>query len=301
LRNTNLVFISAIVAGLAVPIVAAFLVRYIVLVLIVIMTLSLTQVNFSTINLKREFRGALPSFLANYIFLSGIIIVGSRILVKEPQLLAGFLIMAAVPSAVAVIPFTGILRGNLSLSLISSTLLYLLSPIIASIIIYIGGSLVGIKVEGLMEVLVELIVLPLFLSRLLLKLEAYPIIENYRDIIINMFFFILIYSVVGVNRHVFLKAYLLYTVSTVCFLRTFIAGTIVYVISKILRVKREEAVCYTLFGSFKNLGLTATMALTLMGEEASVPAVICIPFEILSFTYFSWLLGRYSVSELQEG
>jgi BASS family bile acid:Na+ symporter len=290
LRNTNAVFISAIIAGLALPALSDFFVGYVLLALIIIMTFSTTQITLSFADLKGQLRQVFSAFLVNYVFLSGIIVLSSWILLEDPDLIAGFVIMAAVPPAIAVVPLTGLLRGNTSLSLISSTFLYLLSPILAPLIVYLAAGFTGIDVLALIKVLVELILLPLLFSRMLMRLKPYQRIKEDQIIIINACFFILIYAVVGVNRGVFFRDFsMVALVSGICILRTFASGTIIYLLAKGTRVENASAVSYTLFGSYKNLGLTATMALALLGERACIPAAICIPFEILLLSYFSWL------------
>lgn len=288
LKNTNLVFLTAIVAGLVFPVLSSYLVDFVLLSLIVIMTFSTTQITLELINLRKQAPQVLAAFLTNYIFLTGVIIISSSLLLTDPDLMAGFVIMAAVPPAIAVIPFTGMLKGDTSLSLISSTLLYLLSPILAPLIIYLFAGFTGIDITSLIKVLVELILLPLLFSRIIIRLGFYERIKGDQDIIINCFFFILIYAVVGVNQHVFFQDLgMVGIVSTICFLRTFASGTFVYLLTKAMKVEEKPAISYMLFGSYKNLGLTATIALALLGERACIPAAICIPFEIFLFTYYT--------------
>jgi len=43
----------------------------------------------------------------------------------------------------------------------------------------------------------------------------------------------------------------------------------------------RERIPYVLFSSFKNLGLTATVAIALFEPVVAIPAAICIVFEVL--------------------
>ncbi|MCD5409996.1 MAG: hypothetical protein LRZ87_04475 [Methanocellales archaeon] len=60
---------------------------------------------------------------------------------------------------------------------------------------------------------------------------------------------------------------------------------------RVLNIPYDEMVTYTLFSSYKNLGLTATTSLILFGTKAAVPAAICILLEVLMFIYYSVLMS----------
>ncbi len=74
-------------------------------------------------------------------------------------------------------------------------------------------------------------------------------------------------------------------------MRTFFSGTLVFKIGRMLNIPYDELVTYTLFSSYKNLGLTATTSLILFGTKAAVPAAICILLEVLMFIYYSVLMN----------
>ncbi|MFQ5974912.1 MAG: bile acid:sodium symporter family protein [Candidatus Hydrothermarchaeales archaeon] len=292
-EDINLVLTLAVVAGLFYPVFSEFFIAYIVLLLIVIMTLSTAQIKFGELeDIRREFKQVLTGFLISYGFVSGIVFALTIIFISDPNLKAGFIIMAAVPSAVAVIPLTGILKGNQRLSLISSSFIYVMSPLMATIIIFLG---LGSKVVDpviFIKVLLELILLPLVLSRLLIRLKSYPEIKKVQKTAINLCFFVLIYGVVGVNRDVYFgKPYIVLMVSGICFFRTFVSGTVIYLLARWRKVDRSSTITYALFGTFKNMGIAATMALVLINKEAMIPAAIAIPFEIMTFVYLSKLVG----------
>ena len=89
-------------------------------------------------------------------------------IIREEELWRGFVIVAAVPPAVAVIPFTGFLNGNVTFSLIGTLAAYLGALVITPLIAlgFLGTSLVDpVKLSTIM---IELILLPLILSRILI-------------------------------------------------------------------------------------------------------------------------------------
>ena len=46
-------------------------------------------------------------------------------------------------------------------------------------------------------------------------------------------------------------------------------------------VPKQSRISYVLFASYKNLGLTATLAIALFEPIVAVPATICIVFEVI--------------------
>jgi hypothetical protein len=59
--------------------------------------------------------------------------LANYLLIKDYDLSVGYVVMAAIPSAVVVLPFTYLLKGNMTVSLIGSASLYLLALAMASV------------------------------------------------------------------------------------------------------------------------------------------------------------------------
>ena len=286
-------FILAIILGLifgGIP----FYTEYIATgALMVVMTLTTMNIRLrEAFKIKKYLKNYLVILILNYVFLAGIIIFLSYLLIPEDDFKAGFIVMAAIPPAVAVIPFTSILKGDLELSVGSSAFLYVLSLILTPIIVimFIGKD---IDVLKLLEELALMIVLPLIISRGLLYYKANEKLGESKEIFINLGFFVLIFTVVGVNRSAFLNDIsIIIPISFICLVRTFVAGVVVYYLAGFVNVDKMTRINYMLFGSFKNLGLTIIIAFMLFGDEAAVPAAICMPFEILTLPYYRKLLSN---------
>jgi predicted Na+-dependent transporter len=66
-----------------------------------------------------------------------------------------------------------------------------------------------------------------------------------------------------------------------CILRTFGSGLGTEFILRKAKVPKSSRITYVLFASYKNLGLTATLAIALFVPEVAIPATICIVFEVV--------------------
>ena len=71
-------------------------------------------------------------------------------------------------------------------------------------------------------------------------------------------------------------------VAAIALARTFAIGLAIYAAALLAGRSGPEAISYTLLGSYKNLGLAASVSLTLFGQQASLPAA----FSVLAETAF---------------
>lgn len=295
LKNSNLVFLIAFLLGLTFGDYASLLKECILPALVLIMSLSTTQITlFEIIHVKKYISDILFVFLTNYFFLSGMILLLNYLLIKDRDLYAGFVVMAAIPSAVAVLPFTYLLKGEMMVSLIGSASLYLLALIVAPLISFQFLEVGRIEPLKLISVLVQMILIPFIVSRVLLKWKVFHQIKENTNILVNLAFFLIIYVVIGMNRSTFLSHFdILILVSSIAFLRTFVSGHLVDLFSRLAGTGRERRMSYVLFGSFKNLGLAAAISIVLFNERAAIPAAVTIPFEILFFIWFNYFQKKW--------
>jgi BASS family bile acid:Na+ symporter len=259
------------------------------------MTLSTTQITLSELtHFRNYFRDILFVFVINYIFLSGLILSTNYLLIRDPDLYVGFVVMAAIPPAVAVLPFTYLLRGEMMVSLIGTASLYLLALGVAPLISLQFLDVGEIDPLKLFSVLVQLILIPFIASRLLLKWKSFHRVKGHMNSLVNLGFFIVIYIVIGMNRSTFLSHFeILLLVSSIAFLRTFVSGHLVDLFSRFMGIDRERRMSYVLFGSFKNLGVAASIAIILFNERAAIPSAVTIPFELIFFVWFNYFQKRW--------
>ncbi|MFC1903974.1 hypothetical protein ACFLW9_03735 [Chloroflexota bacterium] len=113
-RNRNFILTLAIVLGLTLGKPAANWAQPLVLpALALVMTLSATSITSRDFtSLKKMPRPIIISLLMNYVVMGGITLLLAKWLIDDPELWTGFVIVAAVPPAVAVVPFTHILGGR---------------------------------------------------------------------------------------------------------------------------------------------------------------------------------------------
>ena len=281
IQNSTSVLILSVLLGLVLPGPAGATEALVTPALMVMMAFSLTEVDLgrdikSSASLKRGFLG----IIINYGLLSGLILLLSYSLPDE-SLRHGFVIMAAVPPAVAVLPMTRILKGDMSLSFAGEILSYLASLLLMPLIIYLFVHQTGISPIYLLQISIVLILIPALASRLVRLLPINPVLP------INLGFFLVTYTVIGLNQGALWTDG--WSVAWISIARTFAVGLAVFILARSAGLKSSQAISLTLLGSFKNLGLAAAVSLLLVGPAAGLPAAFCVLAETAFFILLSFL------------
>ncbi|MEM2979036.1 MAG: hypothetical protein QW083_01235, partial [Methanomassiliicoccales archaeon] len=201
-------------------------------------------------------------------------------LFSDPSIRMGWILVAAVPSAIAVIPFTYLLRGDLQFSLVASAVIYIASIVITPLITL---TFMGTPIDQLtlLWYVAVLIFLPLAASRFLARV---PMTGRSRTIFINLAFFVMFFAITGSNRSAFFNEPLLVlSLLGVAAARTFIVGSAVEYFAQRLGVKRERRISLVLFSTYKNTGMAAALAAVLIGDMAAIPATVCLAIEVIWF------------------
>ena len=285
IQNSTSVLILSVLLGLVLPGPAGATEALVTPALMVMMAFSLTEVDLgrdikSSASLKRGFLG----IIINYGLLSGLILLLSYSLPDE-SLRNGFVIMAAVPPAVAVLPMTRILKGDMSLSFAGEILSYLASLLLMPLIIYLFVHQTGISPIYLLQISIVLILIPALASRLVRLLPINPVLP------INLGFFLVTYTVIGLNQGALWTDG--WSVAWISIARTFAVGLAVFILARSAGLKISQAISLTLLGSFKNLGLAAAVSLLLVGPAAGLPAAFCVLAETAFFILLSFARSRY--------
>ncbi len=242
--------------------------------LLIAMIVSMTSVSLKNVDIREEKKGFFYAFLINFGFLSFLTLLLGFFFFGQKELWEGFVVMAAVPPAIAIVPLTKILRGDTTFSLFSILLLYISSLFLTPLFIFIFLSK-EIDIFGLLQTTFLLILLPLLISRFIkIKFDT--------SLISNFCFFIVVFAMIGSNREFLFKEWeILLPLSVALFIRTFGSGSIVKFIGKKLKVRESRIISYSLFASFKNDGLAMILASSLFSARAAFPALLAIVFEMM--------------------
>jgi BASS family bile acid:Na+ symporter len=283
MRNRDFLLVMALLLGLFWGQGAKWTEKTVIPVLGLVMTLATMGVPGSIfLSPGKMVRPALWGIILNYGVLGSLILALSGLFITDQDLWDGFVIMTAVPPAVAVIPFSVILNGNQSFALIGTIGCYLaalgITPLIAYL--FLGGAF-GNPVK-IVTIMMELILVPLVLSRILIWTGWVKKLEPLRGPLINWSFFLIVYTIIGLNRQLFFdRPGALVLPAGIALASTFLLG---WAIEKFGRWKGMDSQTITtmvLLGTHKNTGLAAGLALSLFSQKTAVPATITTIFMLV--------------------
>lgn len=245
--------------------------------LVIAMTFSMTEISFTRISPRAEAGNIALSFVMSYVVLSGLLLVFA-LLSTDPAIRAGWVLTAAVPPAVAVIPVTSLLKGDTRRSLIALAFQYLvgLALVPAIIFAFVGRE---VPVGTLVFQTVLLLGLPIVLSR---ALRRWPRVADVRPTAMGVSFLFLVTAISGSARASLFGSPDLAALGALSLARTFGLGLALFVVARLLGASRETQIAATTFASFKNLGLAIALALSMGVEpEAALPSIVSLVFEVV--------------------
>jgi len=290
LANRNVILFLAIALGIVLPQASHWSEKLMMPALGLAMTLATLSVPSDYF---RRFRAMIVPSLAGvamtYGVLGSVIIGAAALLIADRNVWIGFVLIAAVPPAVAVIPFTAILEGETAYTLSGTVAAYLAALAVMPVVfwVFIGpGHADPVK---LLWVMLLLIILPLVLSRLILHFRLDGRINPVRGILTDWSFFIVVYTMIGMNRDlIFSRPLMIAPVAGVVVVGTFLLGWVVETCALRCGADRARTVSLTLLGTLKNQGIAGGLAIALFEKEAALPSAIYSIFMILYILWLDW-------------
>ena len=164
---------------------------------------------------------------------------------------------------------------------------YLVALVLTPAVIMIFLGVGFLNPAKLLLVLGQLIVAPIIASRILLLAKLSQHVNKWRGTVVNWGFFIVFFTVIGLNQQIFLKELdVIVRIAIIGFTATFIVGYTIKQITRALRIEHSTSVSLLLMSTQKNAGLANGIALSLFSDRASAPRAIVLIFAIL---YVVWL------------
>ncbi len=284
IQNRNFILISALVFAFILPDTAKYLKEYTIYILALVMTFSTTGIKFKMLaDYKSVLKVSFESVLLNYIIHGAIILIPAYFLLDE-AIFNGFVVIAATPPGVAIIPFTYTFKGDLDYSFKGILGVYLLSIIITPLIIALFAENASLDPFVIITVIIKIIVIPIILSRFLLFKKLLPITEKIRGKVVDWGFALIIYTAVAINRDIIFNdiSNVLKT-SAILFLAIFLSGIIHMIITRKQKAKKLQ-ISKTLMLTIKGSGFAIAVTLILFEQKSAIPAAV------MSIMVLLWLI-----------
>jgi BASS family bile acid:Na+ symporter len=278
----------AIATGLLFDHAAQWIKHLVLPTLALILTLAMTDISGRVYEYRRSpLIPALVGVFMSYVILGNFIVGLGAFLIHDERLWIGFIIMAAVPPAIAVVPLARLWGGSEIYAVIGTIGAYIgalvIIPVIASGLLDVHS----IDMTRLIVVAAVLIFLPFLLYKIIMRRGLHAKIEPIKGILIKWCHFLILYTIVGLNRETIIgQPSSLYPVAAIALTSTFLLGFLIEWIGARLRISKEKLTSLRLLGTLKNYALAAGLALSLFSKDTALPAAV---FMIFMMIYISWL------------
>jgi len=285
IQNRNLILISALIFGFLLPEGSGITKNYTLYILAAVMTFSMTGIHLKLLkDYKTTLKVSAEAVFLNFI-LQAVILLGISYFIFDKETFNGFVVIAATPPGVAVIPFTYTFKGDLNYSFRAVLGTYLISIFLTPLILYIFSEGIILDPMIIVGVIIKIIVIPLILSRLLLIKKILPITEKVRGKVVDWGFALIIYTAIAVNRNLILNDYVtVLKTAGILFLSLFVTG-ILYLYFNRKKPDKKLIISKNLILTVKSSGFAIALALILFKPKSAVPAAVLSIFVLL------WLIS----------
>jgi BASS family bile acid:Na+ symporter len=231
--------------------------------------------------------GAIWGNVMNYLILGNLIIMASIFLIREEGFWVGMVLIAAAPPATMIIQLGNILQINKQAMLSGMAGAYLGAALIVPLIGLGFLKFIPLNYFGLILLIIELILLPLLLSRLAVDKDWDKLIEKYKGHITDWCFFIIFYALVAGTRYLVINRPLdVVIMFVIAAISTFLLGFIINRVGKYYGASKRKISSLVFLGTMKNYGLAGAIALNVFNKQAALPALV---FSVVMFIYTIWL------------
>lgn len=298
--DRNLIFAGALALGLAAPGAAGPMLVLLFPVLGLVILISSLSIGPEAFRRPTSaLGGALAGVAANYLLMTAVIIAVARLMISDVELRTGFILVAAIPPAVAVIPFAEMLGGNRTLSLFGTVgglvSAFALMPLVS--FTFIGSE--RLDPGRLLLILTGLIIVPFAVSRLIRAVGLSDAVGPYKGPATNICFGIAFYIMVAANQDSIVRhTGALVLPIAVGILITVVSGGIVLAVCRLFSIDRQTVISLVLLATLKNYAISAGFALALFSERTALPSVI---MTIIMIPYIIILDFLYGPRKKEEG
>lgn len=263
-----------------------------IITLMMQMTLALQGLKFDFSDLGDNRKGVLFSLILCFVFNTGITLAVGLLFIDDPALWYGWVMLAAVPCAISIMTTSFYLRGDMKLSMLSFSLIYIVALVFTPLFTHL---IMGEAVSWLsiFEYVLLFVVIPLLADIPLNKVTIPPLVKM---IAMNVIIMCMVFISVGFRRDYIIENpdIALWLLLANLF-RIFVPSIILIIVLKRLGCPRDRGVVYNAIGTWRNSGLAATLCIVMFSTtfpNALLPAVLSLMVENLWFVVMQFSFDR---------
>ncbi len=287
LENSSITLAIAVLAAFIFPAVSIKLKFLLTPVLIIMMTLSLKEINFRKIT-KSKYKSAAKLTLMNYLLLPLLILL-AMLFIKDPYYRIGFVLFAAIPPAIGIVPLAFLHKSDMDSTMVAQIISYLAAFIILPAALFLLQNIVNTTL--IIKSLVLFLVVPLVLSRFIHPIKHK--IFSHNKLFVNLFYSLLFFLIIGSNYEIIKAEFSsLIPMFFIMILLSFGLGTIIFFINTKRNINIDQNILYVLFGTFKNTAMGAVLAIIIFNNKAAIPLIVRAIISPFYIVYINFLVSK---------
>lgn len=293
-NNRNFILLLSLILGFIMGDYSIHLASFSAWILALVMVFATTGFNFSDWRpIGKTIRIVGISFLLNFVIF-GLLLFGAGLLFFDNELMiTGILLLVISPPGPSVIPFTAVLKGNVSFAITGVFGLHLISIILTPIalILLLGNS--NISPQSVLSIITTVIVVPLIISRILRRTPLMPAIAKIRGHVINWGFFLIIIPIIGMSKTMIVAQPGMVLANSLMFAAVMFGGGFLFnIVSKKIRLDKPTTIAANLIFTTKSSAFAAVASFSLVPPEAGLPLAMHAVFVTLYFIIFDFIINK---------
>jgi len=274
--NRNFILILGLAFGMIFGNNISFLKPFTPYILGLILAISISGFRFREfLPLKQSLLPVGVTILVNYLIYGAILLSLASLLITNEAYWWGFIVIAATPPAIAVIPFSINLKGDAGFSIKGIVGANVAGIVISPVIMMIFANQAGVGTMAMLDLILKILVLPVILSRVIRYVKPlFRFVEKQRSVLIDYGFLFVAMTVIGVSRDLLLSNTVnaLIPLGIMIFMM-FGLGYLLQVILNAFRISPPLIISNKLILVMKNAGFASVLALNLFeNPQVVLPA-----------------------------
>jgi BASS family bile acid:Na+ symporter len=268
-----------------------------IITLMIQMTLALQGLKFDFSDMSENRKGVLLCLILCFVLNTGITLVTGLLFIDDEALWYGWVMLASVPCAISVMTTAFYLKGDMKLSMLSFSMIYLVAIVFTPVMTHV---LMGEAADWtkILEYVLLFVIVPLLAD---IPLNRITIPPKIKIMVMNVVLLIMVFISVGFRRDYIIDnpdvALWLLLANVV---RIFVPCYLLLFLLRRIGCRKDRGVVYCAMATWRNSGLAATLCIIMFSStfpNALLPAVLSLMVENLWFVIFQGTFDRIWPSE----
>ncbi|MBO4357737.1 MAG: Na+-dependent transporter [Candidatus Methanomethylophilaceae archaeon] len=257
-----------------------------IITLMLQMTLALQGLKFDFSDMKENRKGVIFSLILCFVLNSGITLLTGLLFIDDEALWYGWVMLASVPCAISVMTTAFYLKGDMKLSMLAFSSIYIVALVITPVLTHIlmGEAASWLKI---LEYVLLFVIIPVLIDIPLNRITIPPMVKT---MTMNIILLCMVFISVGFRRdYIIDNPDVALWLLAANMIRIFVPCFVLLFILKKLGCKKDRGVVYCAMATWRNSGLATTLCIVMFSTtfpNALLPAVLSLMVENLWFVIF---------------